>query len=231
MAKLDIVTWMWGTKYHQRDVLRLARQVRKNIRADHTFHLFTDVAVDNLASAGVVVHKIEDPELCGRHCFCRLRLFDPEWQKRHGLTDWIVQMDLDLVITGRLDDVFFPKWNFMILQGVNAVNPNPFNCSLLMLKAGSHPEVWNNFSMEAVQKINYHEFPDDQGWIWSQVPDAHGWKAGSESGVFGFQKPGWPLGTLGYSLPRDALIVAFIGKRKPGMYITLPWVKKFWLNA
>lgn len=227
MAELAVITWLWGTKYSPRDAARLARQVRKNFRAAHTFYLFTDAVPNTVSLPGVVVRQIKDLDLCDRPCFCRLRMFDPDWQKENGFTDWIASLDLDLVITGPLDEVLKPKNDFMILTGVNAINPNPLNGSMMMLKAGAHPEVWRDFSLQAAGEIKFHEFPDDQGWIWHKLPNASGWKPGAQ-GVYAFQKPGWPVG---YALPEDANVVAFIGKRKPENYVSLPWVKKYWAKA
>lgn len=152
-------------------------------------------------------------------------MFDPAWQRTYKFNDWIVSLDLDLVITGSLDEILKPKKDFMILKGVNAVNPNPLNGSMMMLRAGAHPEVWQDFSLEKAGKIAFHEFPDDQGWIWHKLPDADGWRGGT-CGVYAFQKPGWPGGN---DLPPDAKIVAFVGKRKPERYTGLPWIKKHWL--
>lgn len=174
----------------------------------------------------IEVQPIEDRDLIGRACFCRLRQFDPDWQKRHGFDDRIVGLDLDAIITGQLDPLFDRQESFLILKGANAVNPNPFNASVTMLRPGYHAGVWKTFSMDAAKMIRFHEFPDDQGWIWHRLPDATGWNVGRSSGIYGFEKPGWPRGS--YSLPPGARIVAFIGRRKPSQYTGLPWVTRYW---
>lgn len=226
MARLDIITWLWGTKYTEADVARLQRQVAKYLKSPHRFTVFADRDLKGVPSI-----KIKDPELCERSCFCRLRMFDPEWQSENGFDGWIISLDLDLVITGPLDDVFIPRSRFMILKGVNKVNPNPLNGSIMMLKAGAYPEVWQDFSLEAADKIQKMEFADDQGWIWHKLPNADGWQPGPDTGVYAFQKPGWPLETIGFNLPKDARVVAFIGKRKPSMYRNLPWIQKHWASV
>jgi len=225
-VELNIITWLWGDKYKPHDVYRLATQVHKHLKLPHTFTAFSDREHKQLPNARL----IKDRDLCDRACFCRLRMFDPDWQRENGFIDWIVSLDLDLVITGSLDGVFLPRADFMILKGVNAVNPNPFNASVMMLRAGTNSEVWSEFSRDAASKIEQHEFPDDQGWIWHMLPDASGWQAGKE-GIYGFQKPGWPNEKVGFALPDDARIVSFIGKRKPQMYTQLAWVKKHWVEA
>ena len=226
---LDVITWMWGDKYGCRDIVRLYKSVQSNLNAPHNFHVFSEPIFKHLSDAyGIKTHGIADLHLMNRSCFCRLRMFDPNWQRHNGLHGTIVSLDLDVVITGTLDPLFTTAETFMILQGANAANPNPFNASVMLLQAGYHAEVWNDFSVEKAAKVPFHEFPDDQGWIWHKLPLAAGWKVG-RSGIYAFQKPGWPKGND--ALPIDARIVSFIGRRKPEQYTTLPWVKKFWIEA
>jgi len=159
---------------------------------------------------------------------------DASWRTRTGrVQGWIGarSLDLDLALTGRLDDLLVTDSTFKILKGANAVNPNPFNCSVMLLRAGAHPEVWTDFSLEKANAVPFHEFPDDQGWIWHKLPNADTWPVGAESGIYGFHKPGWPQGIYNYGLPNDARIVAFIGKRKPEMYSGLSWMKKYWRDV
>lgn len=160
-------------------------------------------------------------------CFCRLRIFDREWQVARGIKpgDRLVNMDLDTVITGPLDPLFNRAETFMILQGANAANPCPFNGSLMMLRAGAHPEVWSDFSLEKARQIPFYEFPDDQGWLHHKLPKAPGWKVGAQSGVYAFQKPGWPKGE---ALPSDARMVVFPGWRSPEKFKHLQWIKDNW---
>jgi hypothetical protein len=222
---VNIITWLWGNKYGGYDVVRLAKACRKHFRGDHRFHLFTD-----RPGAGyppiVAVHPISDPALCGRACLCRLRMFDPVWQQGYNFDGQIISLDLDLVITGELDPLFADDATFKILHGANAANPNPFNASVMMLRSGEHAAVWNEFSYEALLQTRFYEFPDDQGWIWHKLPQADGWQVGSASGIYAFQKPGWPIGKV--ELPADARIVTFIGHRKPQQFPQVPWIRKYW---
>jgi hypothetical protein len=223
---IAFITWLWGDKYNATHINKLARGIRAHYRGDYHFVVFSDKALT--VGDDIEARRIANPELIGRGCFCRLRMFDPEWQAWHKFTDRIVSLDLDVVVTGSLDDVFDHEETFMILQNVNSSNPNPFNCSVMMLRVGHHAEVWRDFSIEKAKAANAQlgfGFPDDQGWIWSKLPQAAGWRGGKESGVYGFQKPGWPAGP---GLPADARIVAFFGWRKPEMFTALPWVQTHW---
>lgn len=228
MSKLVVTTWLWGKKYGADDLRKLAAGVKRHLGEPYRFLCLTD-DLSREPIQGVDYRPIPDPHLVDhRGCVVRLRMFDPRWQFIREIYpgDRIVCMDLDSIPTGPLDPLFTRPETFMILQGANAANPCPFNGSLMMLRAGSHPEVWSEFSLEALATIAFHEFPDDQGWIWHKLPNASGWKAGAQSGVYAFQKPGWPNGSD--DLPADARLVVFPGWRDPSKFTHLSWVKEHW---
>lgn len=212
MEELTICTWRWGSKYPGQYVERLKAGVTRHLAQPFRFAVFAPEAEDE--------HLAEIPG-----CFCRLRMFDPAWQAKHGLTGRIVCMDLDLIVTGPLDPLFDRPEPFVILQGANASNPCPYNGSLQMLRAGAHAEIWRDFSVDAARKVPYFAFPDDQGWLAARLQDAAGWQAGPSSGVYAFAKPGWPKGS---ALPDGARMVAFPGRRDPCQFTHLDWVKENW---
>lgn len=214
MTMLVIVTWLWGDKYSQTDVRKLQASVKRHLSEPHRFIVAHPRPEDR--------HLTEIPG-----CFCRLRMFDVAWQKENDIEDGdrVVCMDLDSVVTGSLDQLFMRAETFMILQGANSSNPCPFNGSLMMFRASYHGDLWHEFGLDRARLIPRHEFPDDQGWIHYLMPSAPGWKVGSQSGVYAFQKPGWPKGE---ALPADARLVVFPGWRSPERFKHLPWVKEHW---
>jgi hypothetical protein len=221
-SSLVISTWLWGDVYDRFYVNKLASAVARNLRQPYRFVCFTDrprtfqAGVEQIAIPDIGLTKIKG-------CLARLRLFDPEWQKQIGITDRLVSIDLDTVVTGPLDDLFDRPEPFTILQGINTTNPNPYNGSVFMLRAGAHPEIWADFSLETINKLSFHAFPDDQGWFWHKAPGAAAY--GPETGIYGFKKLGWPKGD---ALPANALIVAFPGWRDPQKFAHLDWVRENW---
>jgi hypothetical protein len=204
-------------------VRKLRFGLHSHLKQPHRLLCMTDHR--RLMAADVEFRKLADPELTKQPgCFVRLRMFDPDWQQQHGIDERAVCIDLDVVITGALDPLFDRPEPFVILQGANSINPCPFNGSLWMLRAGTHPELWRDFTPERAAAAPFFRFPDDQGWFWHKAPAAAGWRAGT-NGVYAFQKPGWPPGT---ALPRDARIVVFPGHRSPSRYIRLRWVQDNW---
>lgn len=212
---LVIGTWLWGDKYPQHYVDRLRAGIARAVQQPHRFEVYRP--------------EPEDEHLTRvRGCFVRLRMFDPAWQAKNGIKngDRLVCIDLDSIVIRTLDPLFNRADNFTILTGANAANPCPYNGSLWMLRAGYRPDVWTDFSLEAAQKVPFYEFPDDQAWFAHKLPGLTGWKVGTSSGVYAFQKPGWPKGE---ALPADARLVVFPGWRDPGKFTHLPWVKERWV--
>lgn len=222
---LAIVTWLWGDKYSSDYVYKLASSVRRHLRQPHRFLLMTERERDiDLDKSLIERHAIKDPILLQeKGCFARLRMFDPTWQAKRRLGGRIVCLDLDCVIVNGLDDLFLRKEDFIILQGVNSNNPCPYNGSLMLLRANTNTHVWYDFSVEAARRLPYHDFPDDQGWLWKKAPNAGAFT--DKHGVYAFGKVGWPKGE---GLPPNARIVAFPGWRDPAKFSHVPWVKENW---
>lgn len=212
---LVISTWCWGDKYPGHYVERLRAGVARHLLQPYRWEVFAP--------------EPEDMPLTERPgCLCRLRMFDPAWQAKHGIErgDRLVCMDLDSIVTGPLDHIFDREEPFLILQGANSSNPCPYNGSLAQLRGGEHAEVWTKFTTKEAAKAAIFEFFDDQAWYWHVLPNAAGWKAGKASGVYAFRKPSWPSHTD--DLPPPASLVAFPGWRDPSKFTHLSWVQEHW---
>lgn len=211
---LIIGTWLWGGKYPKIYVERLRAGLARHLKQPYRFEVFTPEDDD------IHFTKIKG-------CFARLRMFDPQWQAKHGIkdNDRLVCADLDSIVTGPLDPLFNRPDNFCILTGANSSNPCPYNGSLWMLRAGYRPDVWSDFSLKAAAQVPHDKFPDDQAWFAHKLPGVVGWKAGPSSGVYAFHKPGWPKGD---ALPADARLVVFPGWRDPSKFTHLDWVREKW---
>lgn len=209
---LNILTFRWGKKYPDFYVDRLRSGLQRHIKQEFRFE---------------AVKPEPDDEYLTRipGCFCRLRLFDPKWQEKNGLTGRIVCIDLDVVITGDMDPLFDRPEPFVILAGANANNPCPINGSIWMLRAGYRPDVRSDFTIARSYQVKYDSFPDDQAWFAAKIPDYASWECGPKSGIYAFQKPGWPPGD---TLPKDARMVAFPGWRDPSKFPHVNWIREKW---
>lgn len=208
-----IGTWFWGSKYPKYYVDKLKSSLSRHIKQEFNFRIFKPTSEDEYLTT-----------IPG--CFCRLRMFDPVWQESNGINkgDRLVCIDLDVVITGKLDPLLDRMDDFTIVQGVNSSGFN-FNGSFWMIKAGYRPDVWYDFSVESAQNIPYHDFPDDQSWMEYKIKEAGSW--GPEDGVYAFEKKGWPRNRQN-RLPKNARIVVFPGWRDPSQFYDLQWIRSNW---
>lgn len=209
--KRHVIVWVWGRKYGPEYVERLAAGIKRNLD-DCTFTVCRPLPEDEYLT-----------ELPG--CLCRLRTFDPCWQKSMGFKrgERILCLDLDLIVTGRMEPLFDREEPFVILQGANAKNPCRFNGSVWSVVAGYRPDIWTEFSVEAANAVDFYIYPEDQAYFEAKMPEAGAY--GAKDGVYGFKKTFWPVGD---KLPSGARIVAFPGSRDPSQFTHLPWVKEHW---
>jgi len=219
---LTVVTFFWAEKYPASYVAKLQAGIRRHLKQPHRFVTITDRPEGVIDGEFWHIPKEDYPLLPG--CLARLRLFDPKgWQDTEEVQGRIVCIDLDVVITGPLDALFDRPEPFVILQGANSINPCPYNGSLWMLQAGYRPDVWTDFSLDV--EFPHYTVPDDQSWFAHKLPNAAGWQAGPQSGVYAFKKTTWPKGD---GLPPDARLVAFPGHRDPSQFTHLDWVRRNW---
>lgn len=209
---LTVCTWIWGQKYGGHYIARLEYGVRRNLAPPYRF---------------LVLHPHAGDEWLLDGCLARLRLFDPGFQALNGIApgERIVVLDLDIVVTGRLDELFDREESLVILAGANAANPCPFNGSVMLMRAGTNVELWSELNADALQLVPRYEFVDDQGWMHYKRPDAATWNVGPSSGIYAFRKPGWPKND---ELPADARMVCFPGRRDPSQFVHIPWIAKHW---
>lgn len=221
-----VVCWYWGDKYPVDYVHRLAAGVKRNLKQAHRFVVVSEGA--SIKSDAFESWELLDTELLcyGFGTIVRMRLFDSEWQLSHGIGngDQIVNIDLDTVITGRLDELLNRNDEFVILQNINTTNPNPYNGSLWMVKARRRSDAWADFTLDRWRAIPRHAKLSDQDWLRYKFPKAAAW--GPEDGVYGFKKKGW---ISQRRLMHNAKIVTFPG-RDPSWYTEVDWIKYHWLG-
>lgn len=192
---IDVVCVKLGTKYGSEYVNRLAAMVRRHLSLDYTFHCVTD---DPSGVHGNIL-EVEEPQLPG--WWQKLALFKPDpW----GLQNPILFLDLDLVILRSLDGFARDDTEFAICKDFNY---DCYNSSVFWLKPGAHPEVWNRFTLDVIDR-----YPGDQNWISECISDATLWPADwLVSYKQAIRRRAW----FNRQPPPEARIVVFHGRPKP----------------
>lgn len=100
---ITVVTWKWGGVFDARYVNTLKSMLDRNLRATHNVVCVTDnwVGIDS----GVKIVELPAALSGTPRCLRRLRQYDPDWAARH-LGERFYSMDLDVVVTGDVTDIF-----------------------------------------------------------------------------------------------------------------------------
>jgi hypothetical protein len=148
-------------------------------------------------------------------CYRRLKLFDPATQRAMGIKkgDRIISIDLDTVIVGDISLLLARHESFVGWAVPGKNKARVFNGSMFSFDAGAYADVWGDFNAETSpsEAASKGFLGSDQAWISMKMQGQAGWT--TDDGVYSYTRDILPHG----SLPRNARIVIFHGKRKPWM--------------
>lgn len=233
----SVVTWVWGgvhlgsRPYVPEHANMLRKQFARHMLEKHRFICISDsthgfdkeVEVIPTPKAALDVGRHKSPE--GHRfpsCYRRLWTFSEEAK---ALGDWIMLLDVDLVVTRDVSPLWqagegkdFLGWRPMRDWGAK----RRFGGGIYLLRPGTRTHVWTDFkgvaSIQRARAAGYRG--SDQAWI---------------SYCLAGHEPCWPQRSGIYSirdmkgsehiLPADARLVQFNGPTKPWQS-TLPWVRE-----
>lgn len=242
---IDVVLWKWKpapnyrSKFEAIHVDVACRMIRRNYGGPLRITCITDdpegiTEADRIIPLWDEFSTIRSPHDLGQvarnpSCYRRLRMFAAdagEW-----LGQRIVSMDLDMVVTGRLEPIF-DRPEPIVLWG--DTNPRThYNGSLIIHTAGQHAFLYDEFKKNPERCRTFAtragQFGSDQAWISARLGGGKP-KFGKEDGVYSYrnhinQPP------LRGRLPENARVVMFHGivdPWTPGLSRTLPWVAQNW---
>lgn len=245
IAHLNILCYRWGTRYGVEYVNKLKNMVGRHLSVPHTFHCVTDSAAG--LDPGIVAHELKDFGVAGN--WNKLQTFRENFLDLQD--QYIVCMDLDLVIVGSLDFLAQdPGHTFMI--GRNwAKGEIRGNSSVYRLLVGSHTKTWDDFIADPEPVIDeFHgktRLGGDQRWMnhsignYNYFPDGKivSFKRHCKAKVRGAGIPliGSVLCRIGSAqLPAGASVIAFTGDPLPpdvcdsphGRWRRAPFVNEHW---
>lgn len=226
---LSVVAWKWrGTRdYTSGHVNVLARAISANLSTPHEFVCVTDdpAGLDPGIRA-VPLPAFEHLRVRRGYpsCYVRLRAFDPEFAAQLGPR--FLMIDVDAVITGRLDHLVARTEDFVIWENPDRPGAIHYQGGLMLMDAGARPQVWERFEGEASRDITARRglIGSDQAWITHCLyPGEASWTR-ADGLAFGRDcKRGYP--------PPGACMVQITGSRKPwhpAFRVKHPGVWKHW---
>lgn len=227
----------WGTRYGADYVNRLYGMVSRHTRAPFQLVCFTDDATGITPEVdcrplppfpGVPDHLAVKP-------WRKLSL----WQKPLALDldgrDALV-LDLDLVITGPLDDFFsYQPGKYAVIENWTKPGANIGNTSVFRFTVGKYPLIYDRFLADP-EGLYRNEFRIEQEYISATLHPQNQQVFWPRQWVRSFKEellPSWPLRFLKAApLPPEARLVIFHGKPDPdeardGIW-PAPWYKKIY---
>lgn len=140
---LDIITFYWqGTDRPNWDdpelgkeyINRLYAGVCRNLTLPFKFTCFLQEGIDkNGINDGIIVQYFDSPSWKG--CLPKLKAFDPA----NGFSGRVIVLDLDLVITGNLDEMFSYSGRFMTRSTFRKLPKMMSGGDIIFFQAGSMP--------------------------------------------------------------------------------------------
>ncbi|NOT16338.1 MAG: glycosyltransferase [Methylotenera sp.] len=150
---VNVICMKWGHKYGPEYVNRLFNMVQRNLRLEHRFVCLTD----NSTGLDARIETFPIPDL-------PISLSGPErgWKKLttfgkslHDLSGTTLFLDVDIIITGSLDEFFTEVGDVLIIKEWNARHGKG-NSSVYRFTIGAHADVLSNFAQNfEIIRSNY----------------------------------------------------------------------------
>lgn len=242
-SMIHVVCLKWGKKYNHEDVNRLHYMVSNALTLPHTFYCITDD--DTGFHEAIQPLPIYDSELEG--WWHKLTLFRQDF---YDLKGTVLFLDLDVVITGNLDDLItYNPGSVMACKDYGKCKWSELNSSVLRFEIGQIDFVWQSFLFNKRWILkNMH---GDQDWLGRVAPEIEPFpkewiasfkrhcdsEAENTLGIgHRWIEKGWikPKGEA--KLPKEAKIVLFHGKPDPIDVVHGPykrwrqasWILNYW---
>lgn len=138
---LNIVCYKWGTRYDAEEVNILRASVRRHLSIPHTFYCVTDDPEG--LDPDIVVMPIPERAMVGNGP--KIHTFS-EGFLGLGPQDYVVSLDIDIVIVGSLDFLAQdPDKTFIIARHRASRSRSRGHGAVYRVKVGHHREIWDRF--------------------------------------------------------------------------------------
>lgn len=171
---MRVLTWLWRQEkekysYTAEDVNIWAAMVRRNLSMSHKLACVTDIP-EGISSDVEIIPLPKRPQIESSswplsrgfpQCWMRLDMWSRDAAKRYG--ERFVCMDLDCVVTNQLDPLLDREEDIVLYRGTGG--QRPYNGSMMLIKAGSRPQVYERLNQREVDKATRAYYGSDQAFI------------------------------------------------------------------
>ncbi len=246
---ITVLTWFWSqpggrTQYAPFHVNIWADQVSRHLKQPHKIACVTNQPEGLDPSIEIIEppREFEDIRIpswveARPQCLRRLVMFRKDAGEIFG--ERFACLDLDCVIGGPLDPFFDTDADFKMAQGT--APDRPYNGSMMMLRAGTRPQVYDQFTAEGAAKAGKLFVGSDQAWIAHILgPNEETW--GKTDGLVWFGKkkfdntslmffPGWEKPWEVARTPFDPWINQHYRREPQGRALILGYGETLWSDV
>lgn len=228
-----IICMNWGTRYGAEFVNRLYRACVRNMTGEFRFVCFTDS--DAGFDAGVDAQPLPPINLPERLAWSPWRKLAVWQAPLAGLEGDVLFLDLDLVITGPLDDFFTHKPSeYCVIENWTQPGAGVGNTSVFRFPVGRYAELFDVFNADpeaVVSKVRI-----EQQYISQFIDAQHYWPRPWCVSFKHSLMPRFPMNWFKTpQLSPDARVVAFTGHPDPDEardgHWPAPWHKRFYKHV
>lgn len=231
---LSVVTYWWRDPaytgehpYTADDVRSLQQQVDWHLAAPHEFVCVTEFLDAFRGDPAIRTVPLDGHTHILGTCFARLMTFAPH--ARDLLGERVLQMDLDTVIVGSLDEIAARDDDLVMWRNPSRIpwqapekTGRPYyNTSLLLHRTGTLPDLWAAFHPANPR------YRDDQWYLSDLLGPNMPYFDGSD-GVYRLARADTPGSGVWGDLPKNARIVTFPGSEgkwwQPHIAEANPWI-------
>lgn len=226
-----VICAKWGTRYSSHYVNCLWSMIRRNTRRATRLTCYTD---DSSGICSEVVTrplpKIALPPQVANLPWRKVAFWAPD---PGGIAGDVLFLDLDIVITGLIDDFFDyePQSTFCVIENWTQKGSGIGNTSVYRFRVGSHTYLFD--ALQQNPEAILSKYPNSQTYISRTIREKTFWP---EEWCQSFKHtllPRWPMNFVRTpELPPNTKVVAFTGKPDPdeardGKW-QAPWYKKIY---
>lgn len=226
-----VICAKWGTRYPSAYVNCLWSMIQRNTKRDTRLVCYTDNATG--IHPDVATYPMPTAPLPRRRANQTWRKVSL-WQTHlQGISGSVLFVDLDVVITGSIDEFFDfkPEATFCVAENWSQMGSKIGNTSVYRFQVGAHAYIYE--ALRADPEGITIRFPNSQTFISRTAKNMEFWPAGWCVSFKHTLMPTWPLNfVMAAKLPPSTKIVCFTGKPDPdeardGRW-PAPWYKRLY---
>lgn len=246
---ITVCLWHWGQRYGSTHLAKMQSMLKRHLSLPHECVAITDRPQDVPAGMRTFDVKHTIPKGDSK-CIRRMWLYAGPQKKGRpwpgDLGSRLLQLDLDVVLTGDITPLIDRPEAFVIWKGDSTVRTNrphgwAYNATVMLLTPGARADVFATFDADrkgVTRAANADGWDvttnSDQGiatFLLKNNPPAT-WT--TEDGIYAYRAISGPDGMKDKGLPEGCKIVSFHGRsgaRHPGakdLQERSPWIQEHW---